>query len=121
MRHGRQDNHATNHVRFTFGAPVSVPARCTGTIGTLWCATLIQRETQHGFGGALIQQRHMWFVDPRPAVPETVWQIVVLSAMWAMEQSMKRLWASVPVPNQVGVCITAGRSTRFDLALVCLA
>jgi hypothetical protein len=40
-------------------------------------------------GGALLQQWHLWLVDPPPSVSETVWRVVVLAALWAMEQGRK--------------------------------
>jgi hypothetical protein len=52
-------------------------------------------------GGALLQQRHLWLVDPPPSVCEMVWRVMVLAAIWAMEQDRK-LWSLVhPPPRQV--------------------
>jgi hypothetical protein len=41
---------------------------------------------QHGLGGALLQQWHLWLADPLPSVCEMVWRVLVLTAIWAKEQ-----------------------------------
>jgi hypothetical protein len=55
-------------------------------------AQAVSTQVQRGLGGALIQQWHLWLVDPPPAVCEMAWWVVVLAAIWAMEQKRKRLW-----------------------------
>jgi hypothetical protein len=52
------------------------------------------------FGGALLQQWHLWLVDPPPSVCEIVWRVVVLAAIWAVcglwfIRCRKRLWSLV--------------------------
>jgi hypothetical protein len=42
-------------------------------------------------GAALIQQWHLLLVEPPPAVCEMIWRVVVLAAIWAIEQGRKRL------------------------------
>jgi hypothetical protein len=43
-------------------------------------------QVQHRLGGALLQQWDLWLVDPPPSVCEIVWRVVVLAAIWAMDQ-----------------------------------
>jgi hypothetical protein len=45
---------------------------------------------------------NVWLVDPPPSVCEIVWRVVVLAAIWAMEQGRKRLWSSVLSPARQG-------------------
>jgi hypothetical protein len=54
-------------------------------------AQAVRTQVQRGLGGALPQQWHLWRVDPPPSVCEMDWRVVVLAAIWAMEQGRKRL------------------------------
>jgi hypothetical protein len=54
-------------------------------------ARAVRTPVQRGLGGALLEQWHLWLVDPPPSVCEMVWRVVVLAAIWAMEQRRKRL------------------------------
>jgi hypothetical protein len=58
-------------------------------------AQAVGTQVQRGLGAALLQQWHLWLVDPPPSVCEIVWRVVVLAAIWAMEQGRKRLWSAV--------------------------
>jgi hypothetical protein len=49
-------------------------------------AQAVRTQVQRGLRGALLQQWHLWLVDPPPPVCEIVWRVVVLAAIWAMEQ-----------------------------------
>jgi hypothetical protein len=75
---------------------------------------------QRGLGGALLQQWHLWLADPPPSVCEIVWRIVVLAAIWAMEQGRKRLWSLVHTPPRQGSAVQQAiskASTSFWSAL----
>jgi hypothetical protein len=54
--------------------------------------------------GALLQQWHLWLVNPSPSVCEMVWRgvVLVLAAIWAMEQGRKRLWFLAHTPPRQG-------------------
>jgi hypothetical protein len=45
-------------------------------------AQAVRTQVQR-LGGVLIQQWHLWLVDPPPSVCEMVWRVVVLDAIWA--------------------------------------
>jgi hypothetical protein len=60
---------------------------------------------QGGLGDPLIQQGHMWLVDPPPAVCEMVGLLVVLAAIWTMEHGRKRLWSFVHTPPMQGSAV----------------
>jgi hypothetical protein len=49
-------------------------------------AQVVHTQVHRGLGGALLQQWHLWLVDPPPAVCEMVSRVVVMAAFWAMEQ-----------------------------------
>jgi hypothetical protein len=55
-------------------------------------AQAVSTQVQRDLGGALLQQWHLWLVDPPPSVRAMVWRVVVLAAIWTMEQGRKRLW-----------------------------
>jgi hypothetical protein len=75
--------------------------------------TLVQR----GLGGALLQQWHLWLIDPPPSVCDMVWRVVVLAAIWAMEQGRKRLWSLVHRPPRQLSDVQQAVSTSFWSAL----
>jgi hypothetical protein len=54
-------------------------------------AQAVRTQVQSWLGGALLQQWHLWLVDPPPFVCQIVWRVAVLAAIWAMEQVRKRL------------------------------
>jgi hypothetical protein len=62
----------------------------------------VLNQLQRVWGGALIQQWHLWLVDPPPAVCVMIWRVVVLPAIWAKEQAGKRLWPLVHTPARHG-------------------
>jgi hypothetical protein len=68
-------------------------------------AQAVRTQVQRGLGGALLQQGHLWLVDPPPSVCEIVWRVVVLAAVWAMEQGRKRLWTLVHAPPRQGSAV----------------
>jgi hypothetical protein len=83
-------------------------------------AQAVRTQVQRGLGGALLQQRHLWLVDPPPSVYEIVWRVVVLAAIWAMEQGRKRLWSLVHTPPRQGSAVLQAiskPSTSFWSAL----
>jgi hypothetical protein len=41
----------------------------------------------------MLQQWYLRLIDPLPSICEMVWWIVVLDAIWAMEQGRKRRWS----------------------------
>jgi hypothetical protein len=61
-------------------------------------AQAVRNQVQRELGGALLQQWHLWLVDPPPSVCEMVWRVVVLATIWEMEQSRERLWSLVHTP-----------------------
>jgi hypothetical protein len=65
-------------------------------------AQAVRTQVQRGLGGALLQQWHLWLVDPPPAVCHMVWRVEVLAAIWAMDQGRKRLWSLVRTPPRQG-------------------
>jgi hypothetical protein len=69
-------------------------------------------------GGGLLQQWHLWLVDPPPSVCEMVWRVVVLAAIWAMEQGRKRLWSLAHTPPRQRFCCAACRFQSFHFLLV---
>jgi hypothetical protein len=81
-------------------------------------AQAVRAQVQRGLGGALLQQWHLWLVDPPPSVCPMVWRVVVLAAVWAMEQGRKRLWFIHLLGR---VCCAAGHFQSFHFLLVCLA
>jgi hypothetical protein len=68
-------------------------------------AQAVRTQVQRGLGGALLQQWHLWLVDPPPSVCKIVWRVVVLAAIWAMEQGRKRLWSLVHTPPRQGSAV----------------
>jgi hypothetical protein len=64
-------------------------------------AQAVRTQVQRGLGRCLLQQRHLWLVDPPTSVCEVFWQVVVLAAIWAMEQGRKRLWSLVQLWGQL--------------------
>jgi hypothetical protein len=74
-------------------------------------AQAVRTQVQRGLGGALLQQWHLWLVDPPPHVCEIVWRVVVLAATWAMEQGRKRLWSLVHTPPRQGSAVQQAFST----------
>jgi hypothetical protein len=71
------------------------------------CAQAVRTQVQRGLrgGGDLLQQWHMLLVDPHPSVCEMVWRVVILAAIWAMEQGRKRLWPLVHTPPRQGSAV----------------
>jgi hypothetical protein len=67
-------------------------------------AQAVRTQVQRGLAGALLQQWHLWLVDPLP-VCHMVWRVVVLAAIWAMEQGTKRLWSLVHTPPRQGSAV----------------
>jgi hypothetical protein len=83
-------------------------------------AQAVRTQVQRGLGGALLQQWHLWLVDPPPSVCPMVWRVVVLAAIWAMEQGRKRLWSLVHTPPRQGSAVQQAiskASTSFWSAL----
>jgi hypothetical protein len=90
-------------------------------------AQAVRTQVQRGLGRALLQQGHLWLVDPPPSVYEMVWRVVVLvaiwavlAAIWAMEQGRKRLWSLVHTPSRHGSAVKQAiskASTSFWSAL----
>jgi hypothetical protein len=81
----------------------------------------VRTQVQRGLGGALLQQWHLWLVDPPPSVCEMVWRVVVLAAIWAMEQGREPLWSLVHTPPRQGSAVQQAVSKSFHFLLVCLA
>jgi hypothetical protein len=83
-------------------------------------AQAVRTQVQHGLWGALLQQWHLWLADPPPPVCHMVWRVVVLEAVWAMEQGRKRLWSLVHTPPRQGSAVQQAiskASTSFWSAL----
>jgi hypothetical protein len=57
-------------------------------------AQAVRTQVQCGLGGLLLQQWHLWLVDPLPSVCETVWRFVVwpLSGQWSRVGNACGLW-----------------------------
>jgi hypothetical protein len=68
-------------------------------------APAVRTQVQRGLGGALLKQWHLWLVDPPPSVCDMVWRVVVLAAIWAMEQGRKRLWSLFHTPPRQGFAV----------------
>jgi hypothetical protein len=81
----------------------TVAAECF--LGVCVIAQAVRTQVQRGLGGALLQQWHLWLVDPPPSVCEIVWRVAVLAAIWAAEQGRKRLWSSVHTPPRQGYAV----------------
>jgi hypothetical protein len=83
-------------------------------------AQAVRNQAHRGLGGALLQQWHLWLVDSPPSVCHMVWRVVVLAAIWAMEQGRKHLWSLVHTPPRQGSAVQQAiskASTSFWSAL----
>jgi hypothetical protein len=79
-------------------------------------AQAVRPQVQHGLGGALLQQWHLWLVDPPPSV---IWS----GGLWCWLLSgpcRKRLWSLVHTPPRQGSAVQQAiskASTSFWSAL----
>jgi hypothetical protein len=68
-------------------------------------AQSVRNQVQRGLGGTLLQQWHLWLVDPPPSACHMLLRVVVLAVIWAMEQGRKHLWSLVHTPPRQGSAV----------------
>jgi hypothetical protein len=81
-------------------------------------AQALRTQVQRGLGRALFQQLLLWLVDPPPSVYDIVWRVVVLAAIWAIEQGRKRMWSLVHTPARQGSAVQQAVSKASTFFLV---
>jgi hypothetical protein len=71
----------------------------------LAAAQAVPRQGQRALWGDLLERRSLWLADTPNFVCEMVWQVVVLAAVWAMEQGRMILRSLFYAPCWYGLIL----------------
>jgi hypothetical protein len=83
--------------------PMGVANGCGSMLSGRVQSLRLSAQVQRGLGEALLQQWHLWLVDP--PLLSVIWRVMVLATIWAMEQGRKRLWSLVHAPPRQGCAV----------------